>query len=182
MKQLSTGVFSQRYWPGVGAGPLDDCWLLGDLMAVHAADPTLRLVSAGTYRQAAYVPGIVPVVPDTATGSEGGALEHSVAAIANLWPSLELRLYRGSWAGFLALIDAGWIASASVLSGALPERLQFGFRRNHRVTVARTSAGLRLLNPLAPPHSKALAITADELRAAMAAYPSVEPACAVLVR
>lgn len=62
--QVSTGVFSQRYWPGVGAGPLDDCGPLADLMALHAVAPAVLLPSVRTYRVRAGV-------PDTDTGSEG---------------------------------------------------------------------------------------------------------------
>jgi hypothetical protein len=171
--QVSTGVLSQRYYPGVGPGPLDDCWALADLMALHAIAPEVSLPSVTTYRVRAGV-------PDTATGSEGGSLEDSLRALRASWHG-SAELFRGTFAAFLARLKAGAVASASVLSGSLPSALRFGFLRNHRVMVFWSSTGLKVLNPLAPPHSRAKAISAAALQKAMADYVSTEPACALLL-
>lgn len=170
--QVSTGVLSQRYYPGVGTGPLDDCWALADLMALHAVAPTVALPTITAYRTRAGV-------PDTATGSEGGSLEDSVKGLRATWRG-SVELFRGEWAAFLARLKAGAVASASVLSASLPKALRFGFYLNHRVTVF-WAGSLKVLNPLAPPHSRALSISEAALQEAMADYVSTEPACAVLL-
>jgi hypothetical protein len=181
--QFSTGVFNQRLWPGVGTGPLDDCWVLADYMATHAVAPSYQLPTIEAYRKAANIEGWQPVYPDT-SASEGGALEHSHKALKALFPKLGglVVLRRGDWAGFLAAVKAGHCASASVLSSALPTRLQFGFLGRHRITVYWSTAlgSLRVLNPLAPAHSRPRSITVAELSKAMAAYPDAEPASALI--
>lgn len=180
--QVSTGVFNQAKWPGRGTGPLDDCWVLADFMGIHAVAPELALPTISRYRQAANIDGWKPVYPDTDV-SEGGALEHSLKAIQVLWPTkmAATELYRGSWDRFIAKVKAGHPASCSVLSGSLPLALQFGFKLNHRVLVYWSGTTLRLLNPLAPPHSKPVAITLAALARAMADYAQAEPAGAIIL-
>lgn len=178
--QVSTGVFSQVYWRGVGALPRDDCWVLADFMGVHAVAPHLGLPSIAAYRERANIAGWKPVYPDTAA-IEGGALEHSRKAILALWPTMAAtELYRGTWAGFLAKVKAGHCASVEVRSGSLPLALQFGYLLNHRVFVYWNGTTLKLMNPLAKPHSASVAITEAALAKAMAAFPSAEAACAIV--
>ena len=172
--QVSTGVLSQAWYPGIGEGPLDDCGPLADFMALHAVAPTVPLPTVRTYRTRAGV-------ADTDTASEGLSLEDSEKAMRATWPAGNVELFRGLWSTFLARLKAGWVASASVLSKSLPESLRFGFLRNHRITVFWNGSGLRVLNPLAPPHSRAKSITAAALQKAMADYVSTEPACALLL-
>lgn len=183
MPQVSAGVFSQRYWPGIGSGPLDDCWVLADFQALYGCDPRFTLPTIAAYRKAANIAQWKPVYPDT-SASEGGALEHSEKALKALWPKggALLQLYRGTWDGFLAAMKAGHGASVNVLSGALPASMQFGFLLNHRVYIYWSAglASLRIMNPLARPHSRPVSITQAALRTAMAAYPSAEPACALI--
>lgn len=177
--QISTGVFNQALWPGIGGGPRDDCWVLADYMGAHAVAPELGLPSIARYRELANIAGWKPVYPDT-DATEGGALEHSLKAIRALWPDLDAELYRGTWEGFLARCPVGHCASVSVLAGRLPARLRYGFTGNHRILLVRTSSGPKVLDPLARAHSKAKAITLAELRAAMAAYPDAEAASAII--
>lgn len=178
---FSDGNFSQRYWPGIGGGYLDDCTILADFRAVRGRDPRRKLPSIATYRARAITPWTPAGVPDTDTASEGLSLEASLAAIEATWPDLPAELYRGSWSGFASAVKSGAIASASVLSRSLPERHRYGFNLNHRVVFFWTGSGWRILNPLAPPHSKPKSISEEEVRIAMRDYPSAEAACAILV-
>lgn len=179
--QFSIGVFNQKLWPGIGGGPLDDCWILSDFMALHAVDPAFNLPTIAAYRAAANIVGWKPVSPDT-DAVEGGALEHSLKALKALWPKggnlVELR--RGDFAGFLAKVKAGHVGSAAVLSSALPASLQFGFLGRHRIVVYWNGTTLKILNPLARAYSRSVAITEAALRTAMAAYPDAEAASALL--
>lgn len=162
---LSVGVLSQRYWPEIGLGPLDDCWVLADLMALHGVAPWSWLRDVAAYRKAAGV-------PDTATGSEGGSLEASLRAVRSLYPPIAAmtRLYRGSWAGFDQLVRQGRTFSGSVLSASLPADFRFGFSGRHRIAGGWADE-YRVLNPLDTPHSKPRPIAPTALRKAFADYP-----------
>lgn len=175
-RQVSTGVFNQKLWPGVGAAPYDDCVILADFMAAHAVRPELTLPSIAAYRAAAGV-------PDTDGKSEGLSLDDSIEAIRIVWPDLDAERYLGTWAGFLERAKTtNAVASVSVLSGALPTTLRYGFLLNHRITVFWTGSAWRVLNPLAPAHSKAKAIIEAALKLAMEKYPTAEAAAAIIFR
>lgn len=171
--KVSAGAYSQRFWPGIGGGSLDDCVILADFRAAHAQHPELTLPSIATYRARAGVPDFDDV-------SNGLSLDDSMEAIAATWPGIAVERWLGSWEGFAAKVKAGAVASVSVLSSKLPTSLRYGFNLNHRITVYWNGSAWRILNPLAPPHSRPQTITESALRAAMAAYPTAEPACAVL--
>lgn len=175
LPNLTFGVFTQkgRYWPGVGFGPLDDCWILADTMGVHATDGSLPLVGAKAYRAAAGV-------PDTATGSEGGSLEASLKAINALWPSLHVELFRGTWTDFVVKAT-GRAFSGSVKSASLPNPHGFvGSPSNHRIAGVLGVTDSEILNPLADPHSKPERISNAQLRKAFVDYPNAAEVCALI--
>lgn len=164
--QTSIGVLSQLKWPEVG--DIDDCWAMSDMMAVAAVAPWLELPGMTRYRSVAGIPD--------ATGPTGGTIDGSAKAIRALWPDLAaagLEIsdnHSMTFAAFLTKIKANRSASVSVLSGALPSRLRFGFTGTHRIAVVFTDT-LRVGNPLAQPHTRWLTISEAELAAATAAYP-----------
>lgn len=165
---LSSGVFSQAWWPGNGGRPLDDCWALSDLMAVHAVAPWLSLPTIIEFRREAGN-------PDEAGVSDGGTIDQSYRAMRRLWPKLAalMTVQKGvSWETFEAKITKDRTASLSVLSGALPTGLRYGFNGTHRVAVAKVDSGWLIANPLAPPHSRYRPITEAALKKAVLAYPT----------
>jgi hypothetical protein len=162
---LSSGVFSQKYWPGVG--DVDDCWAMAALLAVHAVAPWVSLPKMTDYRAAAGNPD--------KPGPTGGSLAHSAKAIRTLWPELGRLIKVIDNAPSDAFNDAkklDRVASVSVLSGALPPSLIFNFYLNHRITVFRGNSGWLAANPLAPPHSRWKPITKAALKLAMEKYPT----------
>lgn len=164
---LSSGVFSQVWWPGNGGAPYDDCWALSDLMAVHSVAPWSHLPNVIQYRAAAGNPD-EPGVPD------GGTIDQSVRAIKALWPDLGklITVHKGaSWAAFKASMTKDRTASLSLLSGSLPLAYQYGFKGTHRVAVALVDSGWKIANPLAPPHSYWRDITEAALKKAVLDYP-----------
>lgn len=175
LRTATFGVFSQAWWPGRGGGSLDDCGILADFMAAHIVGPDLPLPSMEEYRA-------TMGVPDSDSAINGISLDDSIQGLRSHFPDLRVEKYQGDFATFIARVYAGEVASASVLSGSLPAALQFGFKLNHRITIFWNGRALRVLNPLAPPHSRPKSITEAELRRAMAAYPYAEEANAVLVR
>lgn len=161
--QFSTGVFNQVRWPK--AGDVDDCWCLADMMAVHGVAPWLWLPTITDYRTAANK-------PDVPGEMNGGTVSDSARAIGVLWPRLPIELLNGgAWPDLLAKLKSARPASLSVLSGALPANLQFGFAGAHRVTVWWDGATLRLMNPLARPHARSKPITDDALKVAVDRHP-----------
>lgn len=165
---LSSGVFSQVWWPGNGGRPYDDCWVLADLMAIHAVAPWVSLPSVGGYRAAAGNPD-EPNVPD------GGTLRQSARAMRALWPALGrlITVHEGStWERFRDQMTTDRVASVSLLSGALPPGYRYGFDGTHRVTIARVDSGWLFANPLAGPHSRYRSISGADLREAMTKYPA----------
>ena len=165
---LSSGVFSQSWWPGNGGRPYDDCWCLADMMAVHAVAPWLSLPSVVKYRKAAGNPD-EPGIPD------GGTIDQSAKAIRALWPKIGKLikvLKADSWAEFEAAITKDRTASLSVKSGSLPLSHQYGFKGTHRVCVAKVDSGWLIANPLAPPHSYYRTISEAALQKAVRDYPA----------
>lgn len=163
---LSSGIFSQVHWPGVGSDR-DECWALSDMMAVHAVAPWVSLPTAGVYRAAAGNPDD--------PGQDGGTLYQSAKAIRTLWPDLGklIVVCEGvSWATFKSRMTKDKVASLSVLSGALPPSHTYGFYGNHRVAVALVDSGWKIANPLAPPHARWRDISESALRNAVEKYPA----------
>ena len=170
---LSSGVFSQKMWPGVG--DVDDCWCLADLMAVHAVAPWASLPNITDYRQAAGNPD--------QPGPTGGNIGHSAKAIRALYPKLVIQTSTANagpltWATFAAKMKTGnrRAASLSVQSNALPPGLIYGFYGTHRVVVTFTGKW-RIANPLAPPHSRWQVIAEADLKRAVNAYPGDYVGC-----
>jgi hypothetical protein len=165
---LSSGVFTQSWWPGNGGRPYDDCWVLADLMAVHAVAPWVSLPNVIVYRREAGNPD-EPNVPD------GGTIDQSYRAMKRLWPELAAKitvLKNVSWADFEAKITKDRTASLSVLSSALPLSHQYGFKGTHRVAVAKVDSGWLSANPLAAPHARYRTITEAALKKAALDYPT----------
>lgn len=164
--QVSIGTFHQASWPG--AGDVDDCWAVADLQAIHATAPWLRLATIPIYRAAAGNPDM--------PGPTGGSIGDSRRAIRMLYPKLDVVVLDAdlgeSFAGFLARVKGGRVASVAVLASALPASLQYGFGGRHRVTIYWDGAKLRILNPLQQAHKRADDISADSLKAAIVAYGS----------
>jgi hypothetical protein len=161
--QFSTGVFNQKRWPK--AGDVDDCWCLADLMAVHGVAPWLRLPNITEFRAAAEKPDVQGV-------PNGGTVDDSFKAIRKLWPDLQVELVAGgTFATVLAAIKGGRPVSLSVLSGSLPAALQFGFTGAHRVCVYWNATDLKVLNPLARPHSRSKVIEEAVLEKAANDHP-----------
>jgi hypothetical protein len=171
--QFTQGTFSQRRWPGIGAGPLDDCWIMADQQNVHACAPWETMRGVKPYREAAGV-------PDTATGSEGGSLEDSLKAIKALWPKIGamVELYRGAWDAFEAKIKAGHSASGSVLSAALATK--DGKAVPHRVSIYWDGSNWRVVNPLDEAHVKPRTMTEASVRKIFADYPNSNEVCALI--
>lgn len=154
-------VLNQAIYPGVGKGPLDDCWVLADLMGVHACAPWSWLVNVKDYRG-------VAGVPDTDTGSEGGGIAASAKGIRGLYPKLVIEVSDASltWNEYVARIIAGHPASLHILSGKLPLALQHGYTGTHRV-FHHFLAGMHYIgNPLAKAYSGCAGITEAEIKAA----------------
>jgi len=173
---FSVGTFSQRHYRGVGGGPLDDCWAVSDLMALHGCAPHLALISVKHYREKAGV-------PDTNTGSEGGTLEASLKGITGQWPEIGAmcELYRGPWAGFEAKVKAGHAYSGSVLSASLPHPLGFtGPKSTHRIAGYWNGSAHKILNPLRAPFSVSEEIPAASLRKAFVDYPIAAEVAALI--
>lgn len=160
--QTTVGVLNQARWPG--AGDVDDCWCLADFQALLAVAPWIVLPGIPAYRAAAGNPDL--------PGPTGGTIAHSRRAIRALFPELDIEATDGemAWPALLELVRAGRPASLAVVSGALPPRLQFGFAGKHRVMVWSNGAELRVLNPLAPAHSRGLVIEPAALRNAVEAW------------
>jgi hypothetical protein len=171
--QFTTGVFNQKRWPR--AGDPDECWMLADLMALHSVAPWLRLPSAKRYRAAAGNPD--------EEGPTPGTVRQSRIALETLYPTFRdvINVMKDEpFSEFLPELKSGRPASISVLSGALPGHLQFGFTGNHRVTVFWTGEKIRLANPLARAHSRSKVITEDELHTAVAAHPFPRVWCVLM--
>jgi hypothetical protein len=164
LPQFTTGVFNQKAWPR--AGDTDDCWVISDLMVVHAVAPWLRLPNVTKYRTAAGNPDLPGPTP--------GSVDQSARAIRALYPTLgeKIQVLKAvTFADFLPKLKAGHPASIGVLSGELPLDLQFGYAGPHRVAVFWTGNEIRLANPLARAHSRSRAIAEDVLHNAVRAHP-----------
>lgn len=173
--QFSVGVFSQRDFRGHGAGPLDDCWVVSDEMALHACAPWEPIRGIKPYRDAAGV-------PDTNAGSEGGSLEDGFKAIKTLWPKIGAltELYRGSWTGFLAKAQATQRpVSGSVWSKALGYATEF----RHRVAFYWNGTTWRMLDPLKASFSEPQDVTEAFVKKAFADHPdAAEVNCLIFPR
>jgi hypothetical protein len=162
---LSSGVFYQKAWPGWG-GDADDCWVLADLMAIHAVAPWVSLPNVAEYRKAAGNPDD--------PGQDGGTIDQSVKAIKANWPEIGklITVHKGaSWDKFNASMTKDRVASVSVLSASLPPEVKYGFNGTHRVTYAKVDSGWYIANPLAPPHSRYRKITAAWVKKSVLDYP-----------
>lgn len=162
---LSSGVFYQKSWPGWG-GDADDCWVLADLMAVHAVAPWVSLPAVNEYRKDAGNPDD--------PGQDGGTIDQSYRGMYANWPKIArlAKVLKGaSWETFNAAMTKDRVASVSVLSASLPPALKYGFNGNHRVTFAKVDSGWYIANPLAPPHSRYRKITAAWVKKSVLDYP-----------
>lgn len=160
---FTVGVFSQRDFRGHGSGPLDDCWVCSDQMALHACAPWEAIHGIKPYRSAAGV-------PDTNTGSEGGSLEAGLKAVKALWPKIGAmtELYRSSWTGFVSKAKASQRpVSGSVWSKALGYNTEF----RHRVAFYWNGSTWRMLDPLKVSFSEAQDVSEAFVRAAFAQHP-----------
>lgn len=162
--QFTQGVFSQRYWRGVG--DVDDCAVLAAIACVHACAPWAALPSATAFRAAAGN-------PDDPSAPDGLGMDQVVKAIKALWPAIGAKLTisggTGTWASFMAALKAGRCASASVYSAAMATR--DGKPVRHSVSVYWNGSILRVVNPLRRPHSIGTEISEATLKAAMDAMP-----------
>lgn len=162
---LSSGVFSQRYWPEVG--DVDDCWAMADIMGIHAVAPWVALPAMTAYRAAADNPDRI--------GATGGSIAQSAKAIRALWPELgvNIKVSEGTWSWdtFKQKMTPDRVASVSVLSSYLPPSYQYNFGGQHRVALFKGDAGWRIANPLAPPHSRWRDISEADIKKAIDAYP-----------
>lgn len=168
MLQISIGALGQAGWPG--AGDVDDCWAVSDLQGVHASAPWLQLYTVPRYREAAGNPD--------RPGPTGGTIEQSARALRKLYPSLAFAAYvaPGStglglrFSDWSVMVKAGRPSSVEIIAGELPPRLRHGFAGRHRILAFWDgTAGYRILDPLAAPHSRAEEIAKPELEASIGA-------------
>lgn len=170
--QLSV-TMDQRRWFGVGAPPLDDCWVLSALTLVTAVAPWSWQVSSRTFRQAA---------GDPDDGSnDGGNIAEIVRGIVTTYPAFAGKLTpvkKGAWGPFTRMVDGGRPASVALMTGLLPGRLQYQATSvAHQVTVARKNAAeLVLADPLAPVYSRWAEVTWDEIKGAILEYGRIRSA------
>jgi len=160
---FTVGVISQRDFRGAGGGPLDDCWVCSDEMALHACAPWEPIRGIKPYRAAAGV-------PDTNTGSEGGSLDDGLKAIKTLWPKIGamVELYRGSWTGFVAKAKLSQRpVSGSVWSKALGYSTSF----RHRVAFYWNGSTWKMCDPLKPSFSEPQAVSEAFVKKAFADHP-----------
>jgi hypothetical protein len=164
LPQFTTGIFNQKAWPK--AGDVDDCWVIADLMAIHGVAPWLRLPNVTVYRAAAGNPD--------KPGPTPGSVDQSAKAIRALYPKFgeTIRVLKGlPFNEFIPMLKAGHPASIGVLSGKLPQDLQFGYAGPHRVAVFWNGSEIRLANPLARAHSRSRPVPEDVFHAAVKAHP-----------
>lgn len=163
-------VFNQVRWPGaVPAGDrdgkdTDDCWVVASVQAANVTAPWLPLYGIKKFRRAAGN-------PDDPNVADGGNINQITKALKALYPSIakHIRAHRGvPWTEFDRMIDAGRPCSVALDSSRLPTTLQFGFKGRHQTTFARRAAGgYWMANPLAPPYSRWLHVTEEEIRPAI---------------
>src|SRR5262245_45456565 len=165
-------AFSQRTWPGHDPNPgdsrpdLDDCWAVSGIQMANVTAPWLRMPSVAAFRNEAGV-------PDTGKGIEGGRVRNVYRGARGCYPSIRDLFTLGDgtpWSAFLRELERHRPLSVSVLSGALPARLQYGFEGRHQVTVAEKGGRIRIANPLQRAETRWETIGADDLRQAMRAY------------
>lgn len=161
--QFTQGVFSQKFWRGVG--DIDDCAVLAVLACIHGCAPWLTLPGVTAYRDAAGN-------PDDPNSPDGLTIGQSVQAITKLWPKIAPLLTAskgtGTWADFIASLKAGRCAVASVYSASMAT--SGGLPIRHSVSVY-WNGSLRLVNPLRAPHSLGTVITETALKKAMDDFP-----------
>jgi hypothetical protein len=151
-------VLSQRTYPG--AGDIDDCWAVATIWAAAASKSTIVYPTITTFRMKAGVPDL--------PGPTGGNIYDCNKGADGCWPTLTNYLNVSS--SFEAVKDhlrAGRPGSISVLSSALPSRLQYNFLGTHQVGIQLIGSALYCMNPLAPANSTPGRITYAELQPAM---------------
>lgn len=168
---IITHSYSQLTFPGVG--DIDDCVVVATCQAAHALG--LPIPTAPAFRKAAGVPDKPGPTPMSVVSAE--------KACNTLWPTTRTVMNEHfSWHNFgLAMEGTGRRpASCSVLSGALPARLQFGFRGDHQVCVFFQDQTWWLVNPLQPEGTPPHVITATELHTALGSFAGGGNVAAVL--
>ena len=160
-----TLVLSQRTYPG--AGDIDDCWCVACINAAVRSRPTIWRPTITYFRAKAGDPddGFL----------DGGSIQECVDGSQGSWPWLTIEKYASpTFDPLLTQIKAGRPASVALRSSALPSALRFNFLGAHQCAVWYDGTSLLFANPLAPDLSRALVITAAQLKSAMAAL--VNPA------
>lgn len=157
------GVINQAVYPLTR--DVDDCAVIGTFWASRAAGYRGSLPTVPEFRLAAGNPDD-PGVADGLTNAQVWAGVRGTA-LRHLSPVRWDANGQGSdWAGLMALIRLGYVASLAVLSSKLPANLRFGFDGWHRVGIAWDDGRLYLANPLAPQGSAPLPIGEGALQAA----------------
>ena len=143
----------------LGAGDIDDCWCVATIWAAKAAGVPDWHVSVTEYRHWARNPDRPGSTGGSALGVDRGAV--------GCWPNAKIRRYHSSsWDGFISLLKTGWIGSLCIRAGALPSRLQHGFKGLHQVGIAYYEGKYYIADPLAPNNSRPREITGAEIRKA----------------
>jgi hypothetical protein len=158
---MSLGVFSQISWYGVG--DIDECWIIATYWALVATGVMTReqLPSIAEFREAAGRPD--------KPGASGGNNYVIMKALKTMAPDADASLFIGGMANFTKQLKLGYVASLSVLSGALPAYLRFGFSGAHQVSVYYKAGKFYVANPLAKEGSGLLQISAADLAKAAGA-------------
>lgn len=151
---------SQRGYPG--AGDIDDCVPVATIQA-YAAEPDHRpLPDVPTFRRAAGVPDKPGPTPMTVT--------QAGVAVHKLWPELRITAARFTWPNFGHAMEGGRRpAMVTLLSGALPAPLQYGFKGGHAVCVFFQDGKWWIVNPLQPKGTAPREISGHDLHVAAGA-------------
>lgn len=157
---IITSSLSQRHYPG--AGDIDDCVPVATIQAYSAEPGHKPLPTVPQFRIAAGVPDKPGPTPMTVT--QGGVAAH------RLWPELRIVAARFTWPNFAQAMEVGRRpAMVTVLSGALPGPLQYGFTGGHAVCVFWQNGAWWIVNPLQPLGSKPREISGHDLHVAAGA-------------
>lgn len=157
-------VFDQRTWPG--AGDVDDCWVVSALQAMNVTSPWLRLIGVPKFREAAGR-------PDHPNQADGGNLHAIRTGLVGVYPQLSGHVKSHAAVSFQELrttAAAGHPLSVSIISGALPTSLRFGFSGAHQVTIVVKNGKVLFANPLARAQSRWVRVSWAAIRPAVLAY------------
>lgn len=169
----TSGVFSERTWPGVDPHPgdgvpdIDDCWVLSAYQCVNVVAPWLYLPPVPVFRKAA---------GDPDDGKhDGGSIAEITQGVRVLYPEFigKLDALRNvSWTRLRDELQAGRPVSVALSLGVLPKRLRYTTSAvPHQSTLVVKPNGKWLFaNPMAPMMSRWDEIDPGDVRPAILDY------------